>query len=179
MRDIIAAVFPDYKYIRFEWSNLRETFLFEQYKWLVGDLKPKTTAIDFGSGMGDSTIYLIRSPNVSKVVAYEINTEHYKRAVDNIKEAGYKSKTTLYNEKAKQSKFPKNTIIKCDIEGAEHELFNDSFDLSKVYKIQMEYHHGVGAIPDILKGKGFKVKTKRLGSTWTLGECGMIYAQRR
>jgi len=179
MRDIIGYVFPDYRYIRFEWSNLRETFLFEQYKWLIDDLKPKTTAIDFGAGMGDSAIYMIRGHNVSNVVGYELNRAHYNIAMKNVKELGYSSRIKLYNEGAKWDKFTSNTIVKCDIEGAEHELFNQNLDLSKVYRICIEYHHDVQDLPKILANNGFKVKIKVGAPTLLLGQCGMIYAWRK
>jgi len=46
----------DYKYAYYSFT---ETFIMQQYKWLVSDLKENTIALDFGAQAGDSAFYLL------------------------------------------------------------------------------------------------------------------------
>ena len=42
--------------------------------------------------------------------------------------------------------------------------------------MQIEYHGGVKELINILKGKGFKIRTKKIAMTLTSGEVGWIFA---
>ena len=72
----------------------------------------------------------------------------------------------------------RNIIIKCDCEGEEHKSFHEKVELKSVYKMQIEYHGGVKELVNILKRKGFKVRTKKIALTLTSGEVGWIFAWR-
>lgn len=50
---------------------MKETFIEDQYRWLVTGIKPNTVVLDIGANVGDSTVYLARCQNVKKVYAYE------------------------------------------------------------------------------------------------------------
>jgi hypothetical protein len=163
-----------------------ETFIEVQYRWLVKDLKPDTVAYDFGAQTGDSTAYLLQN-GVIHVIAYEPDRNFFNVLCEIMKRAKFLSSTTLCNTTApepfqKKDAIPesisnKPIIIKCDIEGAEHKVFTKDANLDNVYKLQIEYHGGPKAIPDILKSKGFNVKVDK---PWThdpnLGDVGWIYA---
>jgi hypothetical protein len=70
-----------------------------------------------------------------------------------------------------------NVAIKCDVEGAEIDIFNERTDLSKVYAIQMEYHHGRSAqLIATLRNMGFKTKSKHTGNRSDVCEIGYICA---
>lgn len=71
-----------------------------------------------------------------------------------------------------------NLIIKSDCEGEEHTIFNKYTDLNNVYKMQIEYHHGMQNLPKILCQKGFKIRTQKKADTILSGEVGFIYAYR-
>ena len=66
----------------------------------------------------------------------------------------------------------KNVVIKCDIEGAESTIFNNT-DLSRVNAIELEYHDNLKAVLDGLNDKGFKIIV-----SGTSKKQGMLYAIR-
>lgn len=69
-----------------------------------------------------------------------------------------------------------NIIIKSDCEGEEHSIFNEEADLDNIYKMQIEYHKGVQALPKILQEKGFRIRIQKVANTILSGEVGWIYA---
>ncbi|MGC8588938.1 MAG: FkbM family methyltransferase [Hydrogenobaculum sp.] len=77
---------------------LKETFMQEQYAWLVKDLKPDTIAIDVGANIGDSAIYLAMQPNIKEVWAYEPYPNIYKRLEENISQSIRKDKIKIFNQ---------------------------------------------------------------------------------
>ncbi|MEM0201852.1 MAG: FkbM family methyltransferase [Candidatus Micrarchaeaceae archaeon] len=181
-----------------------ETFISEQYIWLKKGLKPHTIAIDIGAHCGDSAVFLAQQPNIDIVLSYDNNSKVYERAkliiakcrkevrekilylpakiVENSRELHnpdiYVPRISLSDILSRERK---PIIIKCDVEGAEHNIFRNLYavDFKNVYKIQIEYHHGPQKLPNILKALGFRVKVER---PWTitkdLGEVGWIYAER-
>ena len=80
LRTAIGVVFPDYKKIRFEWRSLMDTFMLGDWDWLVEGLKPNTTAFDFGSGIGDTTILMAKQPQVGRVISLRDDRGRYKAA---------------------------------------------------------------------------------------------------
>jgi FkbM family methyltransferase len=54
----------------------------------------------------------------------------------------------------------RNVIIKCDVEGAETEIFYPKVDMSQVYRLMIEYHSekGKSMITKVLTDQGFEVK---------------------
>lgn len=76
---------------------LSETFLEEQYAWLVRDLKRNTTAIDLGASLGDSAVYLAMQKNIKRVEAYELFPYWYRVAKKNTAMNPNSSKIRLYN----------------------------------------------------------------------------------
>ena len=77
---------------------LNETFIQEQYYWLVQNLKPNTVAIDVGANIGDSAIYLAMQPNIKEVWAYEPYPNIYKRLQENISKSVRKDKIKIFNQ---------------------------------------------------------------------------------
>jgi FkbM family methyltransferase len=70
----------------------------------------------------------------------------------------------------------KHIIIKCDCEGAEHQIFNGKNNLKDVYRIQIEYHNGLRDLQKNLEAQGFKCTTKGIKADKALGQCGWVYA---
>ena len=66
-----------------------------------------------------------------------------------------------------------NVVIKCDSEGSEATIFNDT-DLSMVNAIELEYHGNLEQVLIGLKGKGFRIKIKD-----PLKKQGILYAIRK
>lgn len=169
---------PDYRRMMTERALLKEVFMYDAYEWLAKELRPNTTLYDLGAAVGDTAIYFSKIKEIKRVYSYEISKQMYEWARDNISKARYKDKITLYNMPACIPRgLPKNTAIKCDIEGAEHQIFTDDTDLDNVYKVQMECHKGIRELKKILEMKGFKVKTdeRKLRES---EEIGMIHAWR-
>lgn len=140
----------------YDYNSLIETFVSQQYLWLVQNLKPNTTAIDIGAQCGDSAIFLAQQPEISRVFAFDSDLQVYERAKGIMakarssvqKKVSYGLAEITNTESAlRQKKFhiwqPKmpalslkdilehnagrRLIIKCDCEGAEHTIFNDDF----------------------------------------------------
>ncbi|MDE1864962.1 MAG: hypothetical protein KGH77_06090, partial [Candidatus Micrarchaeota archaeon] len=118
------------------------------------------------------------SPNSSRWKPRTLVRGGGHRAVNYINKYVHGNLVKIYNRKAELSQIRPNTIIKCDIEGAEHKLFTYEADLSNVYKMQIEYHFGLKKLPTILKAKGFKIMTHKAANTITAGEYGWIHAWR-
>ena len=168
-----------YQYL---YDSFVETFVLQQYRWLVQNLKPSTTAIDFGSQAGDSAFYLLYEGKgkIKEIWAYEPDDAFFALLYKNIQFANVRNIVPLHIKAPEPLVRTKdNTIIKCDIEGAEHKVFTKDTDLTGVYKIQLEYHGGTRDLPKVFKSKGFKVKVDK---PWTidpnLGEVGWLYAWR-
>jgi len=165
----------DYQYY---YNSMRETFFDEQYRWLMQRLKPHTIAIDMGAQIGDSAIYMLQH-GIKRIVCYEPEKVTFRLLEENLREKAF---CMLYNEKVPEPYLnnpqnKENVIIKCDVEGAEHRIFTEKSDLSFVYRIQIEYHHGPQKLPEVLKDKSFMVKVEKprvIGQN--LGEVGWIYA---
>ena len=95
---LLARISPNYRTSEGIKVALTETFIGQQYKWLVTDLRPKTVAIDIGAFIGDSAIYLAMFDKIKEIHAYEPFPETYKRAAQNISLSGFGYKIKLYNE---------------------------------------------------------------------------------
>lgn len=79
-------------------SILKETFIQEQYAWLVENLKPDTVAVDIGANIGDSAIYLAMNPNIKEVWAFEPYPGTFERLRQNIGQSIRKDKIKIFNE---------------------------------------------------------------------------------
>jgi len=171
----------NYQYL---YNSFVETFVQQQYRWLVQNLKPYTTAIDFGAQSGDSAFYLLYEGKgrIEEIWAYEPDNSFYALFYKNIELTNVRDIIPLHikaPEPFEPLRKKDNIIIKCDIEGAEHKVFTKDADLTGVYKIQLEYHGGSQDLPKVFKSKGFKVKVDK---PWTidpnLGRVGWLYAWR-
>ncbi len=186
-----------------DYNTLLETFVTEQYLWLVQGLKPHTVAFDIGGHCGDSSIYLAQHKDIDTVFAYDNNEEVFNRArpILQVARAQVREKITyslaeITNTAHAKSDFAagepklslkgllekekKKIIIKCDCEGAEHTIFNDDLEkgLRNVYRIQIEYHYGLKGLDKKLKDYGFKVETENRLYDEKLKEVGWLYAWR-
>jgi len=167
---------------QYAYDSFVETFIQQQYHWLVQNLKPNTTAIDFGSQAGDSAFYLLYEGKgkIKEIWAYEPDDKFCTLLYKNIGLANVRDIIPLHlkaPEPFEPLRKKDNIIIKCDIEGEEHNVFTKYADLTGVYKIQLEYHGGSRNLPKVFKSKGFKVKVDK---AWTidpkLGKVGWLYA---
>lgn len=93
----LLQVVPAFKRISNDKAVMYETFICQQYRWLVKGAKPDTVAIDIGANIADSSIYLAQFEAVRKVYAYEPFYNLYKRGMNNIKASGLSDKIELYN----------------------------------------------------------------------------------
>lgn len=135
------------------------TFIQQEYAWLWLRLRPGTIVLDIGSAKGDTAIYFAMNPLVDRVISYEISKPIYEIAKKNISESGLEDKIELLNVDARLAMNQlkqKNIAIKCDIEGAEYELFLKT-KLDNVYAIQMEFHKGIQNLQELLEANGFSV----------------------
>lgn len=71
----------------------------------------------------------------------------------------------------------KNVIIKCDVEGAEDQIFNQNVDLAQVYKIMVEYHDEKGRdkVIGVLRNCGFDTSFKDEYAKTDHKYCGIGY----
>jgi len=76
---------------------LEETFLQNQYGWLVDKLKPGTTALDIGANIGDSAIYLAMQPKIQKIYSYEPYPFLYKHGKKYVDDSTFKKKIVFRN----------------------------------------------------------------------------------
>ena len=75
----------------------------------------------------------------------------------------------------------RNVIIKCDVEGAEVQIFDGKADLGNVYKIILEYHgkEAKESVTKVLEGQGFHTESVFLAVQKETGrEMGFIHANR-
>jgi len=171
----------NYQYL---YNSFVETFVQQQYHWLVQNLKPNTTAVDFGAQSGDSAFYLLYEGKgkIKEIWAYEPDNSFYTLFYKNIELTNVRDIIPMHikaPEPFEPLRKKDNIIIKCDIEGAEHKVFTKDADLTGVYKIQLEYHGGPKDLPDVFRSKGFKVKVdKPWVADTNLGDVGWLYAWR-
>lgn len=76
---------------------LKETFIKQQYRWLITDLNPDTVIIDIGANIGDTAIYFAQFPNIKLVMAYEPYPRIFEKANQNISSSGLSNKINLLN----------------------------------------------------------------------------------
>jgi len=82
---------------------LQKTFIKQPYYWLAERLRKGTTVIDIGANIGDTTIYLAMSPNVSRVIAYEPVPDTFNEARKNVASSPYGRKISLANRAMSES----------------------------------------------------------------------------
>jgi hypothetical protein len=187
-----------------DYNTLIETFVSQQYAWLASKLEPHTVAIDIGAHCGDSAIYMAQKENVDLVLAFDNDPGPAKRAEAIMMQAQPTVRQKIMYELAEvvgqeNGKFEvwipqitirkilsrqrNPTVIKCDCEGAEHEIFTDAAlgaaDLERVYAVQIEYHRGPQGLPRFFSGMGFCVEVM---PPWyhdeSLGDVGWLHAWR-
>ena len=149
----------------------------QQYAWLAEKAKGKTV-IDLGAQTGDSTIYFLQH-GATLVIAYEPDPKAFALLTKNAKG----KQVSPLRRKAPEPFEPSlgissGYVIKCDIEGAEHQVLTSKADLHNCKALQIEYHYGPQRIPKILKAEGFKVKVAKPHDIGGRGEVGWIYAWR-
>lgn len=88
---------PNYNIAKATADALRETFIEQQYKWLITSIRPNTMAIDIGAFIGDSAIYLAMNKEIKQIDAYEPFPDLYYRAKQNIRSSGFSEKINLHN----------------------------------------------------------------------------------
>ena len=171
------------EYYEYYYNSMRETFMQKQYMWLAQKAKGKTV-IDLGAQTGDSAIYFLQH-GAKHVIAYEPDPYAFAMLEKNTKGKRVLSSRRKAPEPFEMLYEPyfldilyKPFVIKCDIEGNEHQVFTGNADLHNCIALQIEYHHGPQRIPMILKSKGFKVKVSEPYDASGLGEVGWIYAWR-
>ena len=169
---------------KYVYNSFVETFIEEQYKWLSMGLKEHTIVFDLGAQAGDSAFYLLNNneDKIDKIYAYEPDTDFYNLLHENLEKIHNNRIEPIFAKAPEPFKFEqkvKNIIIKCDIEGAEHNVFTKDADLDNVYKIQIEYHGGPKNLENVLKNKDFnaKVEPPRVFIEG-LGDIGWIYVWR-
>ena len=164
------------------YDNLMETFVEEQYKWLFERIRPNTSLIDIGAGIGDTAFYFKNNKNITGKHAFEPNAWKAREAERWLKrsnKAGISFHNVAINTWSDVKPYlSKNYAIKCDVEGAEHFIFPKEADLSGCYVLMMEYHNGLQELPRIFAGMGFSGNTSKRVITRDLGEVGFIYAER-
>ncbi len=93
----ISSHFPFRKVERDAFEILTSTFIYEDYLWLVSDLKPNTTAIDVGAYIGDTALYFAMQPNIKEVLAFEPYKSNFEALKANISRSPRKEKIKLFN----------------------------------------------------------------------------------
>jgi FkbM family methyltransferase len=187
-----------------DYNTLIETFVSQQYLWLISGLRPNTIAIDIGAHCGDSAIYLAQQNGIEKVFAYDNDENVAVRGINMLNKATQKVREKIRYSLAEvvgDETLPKGfvlqvphvslagilenihspVVIKCDCEGAEHRIFGENMGdaMQHVYRIQIEYHNGAQNLKARLEKSGFKVTVAK---PWThdakLGEVGWLYAEK-
>ena len=162
--------------------HYREIFRDQVYIWLYDRIRGNSLVLDIGANMGDTAIYFAMHPNTKRVWSYEPDIKEYRKLCYNTYK--FQNKVITHNEALVHlPELPKKATpiaIKCDCEGAEYSIFSEQADLSGVYAILIEYHHGPKDIPKILESKGFKVsKSEKTTHNSKFSEIGYIYAERQ
>ncbi|MCL4379220.1 FkbM family methyltransferase [Candidatus Marsarchaeota archaeon] len=151
--------------------------------------------IDIGGYMGDTAVYFAVSPKVKKVIAYEPTKRLYREAILNISMSPFKDKIQFKNmaigEREQSIIYDnetdvryialddvlsglKNVAIKCDCEGAERYMFNDT-NLKQVYAMAVECHYGcISTVAKRLKNIGFRV----IGKKYIAPHTSLLYVKR-
>ena len=82
-----------------KYTTISDTFIKQEYYWLVERLIEDTTVIDIGAHMGDTAIYFAQFEKVKRVIAYEPTPVMYKTASENLDRlpANFTSKIVLNN----------------------------------------------------------------------------------
>lgn len=126
------------------YGMLQQTFIREEWRWLIKDLKKHTIAIDVGAYIGDTAVYLAREENIEKIYAYEPFPNLYKEARANVDSSLFGKKIELINKgvgkSAKTIHTPKN--YEGTISSSTSELESGSGQ-----KIEIE------SVANVLKGK--------------------------
>ncbi len=161
-------------------GQFREVFMDQQYYWLWSRIMPHTTLFDIGTQFGDTASYFATNPNVDKVITYEIDPKVKAYAQNLLAHSPLLPKIEFRGEAnvsvlAADLVGLKNIAIKCDIEGAERDLFSHA-NLSKVYAIQLEYHDCLKEVGRVLRHHGFKVRSKE--KRLSFAEQGYLYAEK-
>jgi hypothetical protein len=167
----------------------QELLVMQSYYWFWEKLRRNTTLLDLGANMGDTAMYFGMNKNVKKIISYEPDPHWIEVCRRTIRKSPFRDRITLIGEAVvphtldKVLAREKNIAIKCDIEGSEHDVFDDSIDLRNVYLMIMEYHFRVGKLPSVLRAKGFKVRATKaepvkLGFYPGPMDVGYIYAWR-
>ncbi len=78
-------------------TALHETFISQEYLWLLKQARPNTTAIDIGAFIGDTAIYLAQSDNIKSVRSFEPHPKSYRVAKQNISESPFRHKIKIFN----------------------------------------------------------------------------------
>lgn len=174
--------------IKFDSSSspyeLYEQFYGEQYGWLK--IKGKTV-VDIGGGTADTAIYFILN-GAREVYAFEPEEDRYNSAVENLKKNKIQNVHYIKKGVASLDEIRKyyvgkvskqDRILKCDCEGAEHSIFqNSSPDSIKSFsQIMLEFHDGYMDVKKILERQGFGVKY-RFSNYWSADFNGMLMARR-
>lgn len=177
---VLRRALRRYELLLNAYATMRETFMYEQYSWLVSAIRPKTIAIDIGASIGDTAIYLAKQKGIEKTVGFEPDERRFKEALANVQLSRINN-IELHNRPANLEvlnsvlRGDRKYIIKCDCEGAEHELFTSKTKLKNVYRVQIEYHDGVKELPETLESAGFVVKVEK---PWTSKDVGWIKAHK-
>jgi hypothetical protein len=166
-------------------TRFEEIFVLQRYDWLKKRLRPKTVVFDLGANVGDTAIYFAMQDNVEKVVCYEPDEKFCKVFENYIKDNPYKEKIILYKKAINSPhdintdlKSYKNVVVKCDVEGPEHQIFTPEIDLDNVYAIMLEYRHGIQNIEKNIAAKGFIVNLGVPRKADKTGDNGDLYAWR-
>jgi hypothetical protein len=162
----------------YERAVLRETFIQQAYFWLNSRMRPNTTLFDFGAGFGETAIYFAQNSKVKEVIAYEPESYRFSEALKNIRSSPFSRKVVLLNTRANLDLVrSKKAAIKCDIEGAEQELFLNA-DLRTVYAVQVETHNTTRVVQKYLRTLGFRIPHAVSQKGTLYAEVGMICAER-
>jgi hypothetical protein len=140
--------------------EIYEQFMNEQYK----DFRFKgKTVIDIGGGTADTAIFFILN-GAKEVYAFEPDPKRYDAGLWNLKKnkirnVHYIKKAVTSLDVLEEYYKGKNKVLKCDCEGAEHDIFkNSSPKAIKSYdEMMFEFHQGYLDLEEILERNGFEV----------------------
>lgn len=153
-------IFKPYSFV------LDEVFIMRVYG--EPDLKGRTV-IDIGASIGDSSLYFSKL-GAEMVYAYEMDSERYNLARQNIKMNKLDERIKIFNIAANSELLDSiilqnnlsNVFLKLDCEGCEYQIFSeiDKRALERVNDVVMEYHKDPSILMMRLKDHGFHVKKK-------------------
>ena len=93
----VSNLFPFRHIERDLLDTFTNTFVYEDYLWLVSGIKPDTTVIDIGAYVGDTTLYFAMQPNVKEVWAFEPYKSNFEKLKENVNKSPRKDKIKLFN----------------------------------------------------------------------------------